>query len=81
MRFHLGHRAGVNNWDLVDSSARELLGVGLIDGDRAILWELVASERLWDRRIAIVSAHALLRYAVERLPPGERARLMARAPG
>jgi hypothetical protein len=61
MRFHLDHRAGMNNWDLVGSSAREPLGVGLIDGDRAILWELVASERLRDRRIAIVSAHALLR--------------------
>ena len=25
-----------------------------------MLWELVASERLWDRRIAIVSTHALI---------------------
>ena len=35
--------------------------MGLVDGgDRAVLWELVASERLWDRRIAIVATHALI---------------------
>ena len=38
-----------------------MVGVGLVDGgDRAVLWELVASERLWDRRIAIVATHALI---------------------
>ena len=59
--FYLDHRAGVDNWDLVDASAREMLGVGLIDGDRSILGRLVASERLWDRRIAIVATHALIK--------------------
>jgi 3-methyladenine DNA glycosylase AlkD len=60
-RFYLDHRAGVDNWDLVDVTAPDLLGGELIEGDRAILRELVASERLWDRRIAIVATLALIR--------------------
>jgi 3-methyladenine DNA glycosylase AlkD len=60
-RFYLDHRAGVDNWDLVDISAPDLLGGELIDGDRAILGELAASASLWDRRIAVVSTLALIR--------------------
>src|SRR5215207_3929286 len=60
-RFYLDHRAGVDNWDLVDATAPDLLGGELIDGNRAILGELVASERLWDRRIAMVATFALIR--------------------
>ena len=60
-RFYLRHRAGVDNWDLVDASAPDLLGGELIDGDRAILGELAAAESLWDRRIAVVATYALIR--------------------
>ena len=60
-RFYLDNRAGVDNWDLVDVTAPDLLGGELVEGDRAILGELVASERLWDRRIAIVATLALMR--------------------
>ena len=60
-RFYLDHRASVDNWDLVDATAPDLLGGELIEGDRAILGELVASESLWDRRIAVVSTFALIR--------------------
>ena len=58
--FYLEHRAGVDNWDLVDASARQLVGEQLQAGPRAVLAELAASERLWDRRIAVVSTHALI---------------------
>lgn len=60
-RFYLAHRAGVDNWDLVDVSAPDLLGGELADGDRAVLGELAASPSIWDRRIAVVSTHALIR--------------------
>ena len=60
-RFYLDHRAGVNNWDLVDVSAPDLLGGELVNGDRAILGELAGSERVWDRRIAVVATFALIR--------------------
>jgi 3-methyladenine DNA glycosylase AlkD len=56
-RFYLDHRAGVNHWDLVDVSAAHLLG----DCELETLEELAASERVWDRRMAIVATHALIR--------------------
>lgn len=58
--FYLHHRAGVDNWDLVDVSAPDLLGGELIAGPREILSTLAESIDLWDRRIAIVSTHALI---------------------
>ena len=61
-RFYLGRRAGVDNWDLVDVSAPDLLGGELVEGaSRDALAALAASERLWDRRIAMVSTLALIR--------------------
>jgi 3-methyladenine DNA glycosylase AlkD len=60
-RFYLNHRAGVDNWDLVDVSAPDLLGGELVAGRREPLEELAASERLWDRRIAVISTYALIR--------------------
>ncbi len=60
-RFYLDHRAAVDNWDLVNISAPELVGGELVAGNRGALEGLAASERLWDRRIAIVATHALIR--------------------
>jgi 3-methyladenine DNA glycosylase AlkD len=61
--FYLAHRAGVDNWDLVDASAPELIGEEVADGarGRGVLDELAASERMWDRRIAVVATLALIR--------------------
>lgn len=47
----------VNNWDLVDSSAREIVGGYLDDKDRGPLYRLARSVDLWARRIAIVATH------------------------
>jgi len=51
----------INNWDLVDLSAPNIVGDWLQDKDRAILKELARSRNMWDRRIAIVSTHAFIR--------------------
>lgn len=62
-RLYLEHRAGVDNWDLVDVSARDLLGGELIEGAheaREVLDDLAGAERVWDRRIAVVATHALI---------------------
>ena len=126
----------VNNWDLVDSSAPQILGAWLLDKPRGRLDRLARSRNLWERRVAIVATlrfiangesadairiatlllhdehdlihkatgwmlrevgkraseealraflarHAarmprtMLRYAIERLPPRERARWLA----
>lgn len=54
-QFYLDNLHGVSNWNLVDASAHLIVGAQLWDGDRAILWDLVKSDRLWDRRVAIVA--------------------------
>ena len=59
-RFYLQHLEGVNNWDLVDSSAAAMVGEHL-KGDGRMLDALVTSSVLWHRRIAIVSTFAELR--------------------
>ncbi|GJL54396.1 MAG: hypothetical protein NPIRA02_15280 [Nitrospirales bacterium] len=45
----------VNNWDLVDSSAHYILGAYLKDKSRKILYTLARSQRLWDRRVSIIT--------------------------
>lgn len=59
--FYLTHTNRINNWDLVDLSAKDIVGEYLIDKDRSVLYDLVKSELLWDQRIAIVSTYAFIR--------------------
>ncbi|MEO1126630.1 MAG: DNA alkylation repair protein [Cyanobacteria bacterium J06635_15] len=54
-QLYLSNISCVNNWDLVDSSAHQILGVYLEDKDRHLLYELSKSDNLWARRIAIMS--------------------------
>ena len=59
--FYLQNTQKVNNWDLVDLSADNILGNYLIDKDKSVLYELVKSQNLWERRISIVSTFAFIR--------------------
>ncbi|NOZ53377.1 MAG: DNA alkylation repair protein [Gammaproteobacteria bacterium] len=52
---YLKHTKYINNWDLVDSSAHYIVGAWLAEKNRSILYELVNSKRLWERRIAMIS--------------------------
>jgi 3-methyladenine DNA glycosylase AlkD len=52
---YLANTRFVNNWDLVDTSAREVIGGYLHDKDREPLRRLACSESLWERRIAIIA--------------------------
>jgi len=58
---YLANTRWVNNWDLVDASAPSILGGWLLMRKRSVLGELVRSENLWERRIAIVSTLTLIR--------------------
>ncbi len=42
----------INNWDLVDLGAWDVVGRHLLDRDRAPLYQLAASDNLWERRTA-----------------------------
>lgn len=52
---YLNHSKYINNWDLVDVSAKHLIGDFLKNKDRAPLYKLARSDSLWERRIAILS--------------------------
>lgn len=54
-RFLLKNTTNINNWDLVDLSAPRIIGDYLADKDRSILYNLVKSENLWERRISILA--------------------------
>ena len=45
----------INNWDLVDLSADKIVGSYLFEKPKDILYSLVVSENLWERRIAILA--------------------------
>jgi 3-methyladenine DNA glycosylase AlkD len=55
VNFYLKNLKGVNNWDLVDSTAYKLLGSHLINKDKLILYKFAESKNLWENRISIIS--------------------------
>lgn len=59
--FYLSQTKHINNWDLVDLSAPQIVGQFLLDKDRDILYKLAESDLLWDNRIAIVSTLTFIR--------------------
>lgn len=67
---YLEHKAQINNWDLVDSSAHKILGEHLMyhPNEHPILTQLAGSQNLWDRRIAMVSTWAFIQAHQYDLP-------------
>lgn len=54
-QYYLDNRAYINNWDLVDISAKNIIGHYLFKRKRKPLFMLLKSKSLWDRRIAVLS--------------------------
>jgi 3-methyladenine DNA glycosylase AlkD len=52
--------AYINNWDLVDCSAPQVVGGYLLDKPRDELYVLIRSRSLWERRIAMVATQFLI---------------------
>lgn len=63
--FYLSHTRYINNWDLVDSSAPQIVGIYLLNKPRSILKKLAKSKDVWERRIAILSTMAFIAKAKE----------------
>ncbi|MGB8316541.1 MAG: DNA alkylation repair protein [Ignavibacteriaceae bacterium] len=59
--FYLKNIRYVNNWDLVDLSAEKIIGAYLIDKDKRLLFDLVKSNNIWERRIAIMSTFCFIK--------------------
>lgn len=59
--FYLSQTKYINNWDLVDLSAPQIVGKFLLDKKHDILYRLAESDLLWDNRIAIVSTLTFIR--------------------
>jgi 3-methyladenine DNA glycosylase AlkD len=63
---YLANTAYVNNWDLVDSSAEELVGSHIGTKGMRLLERLARSSSLWERRIAIIATfHTIKRNDFE----------------
>ncbi|MDQ0372804.1 DNA alkylation repair protein [Cellulomonas humilata] len=79
----------VNNWDLVDLSAPDVLGRAVLAGlPNEVLYRLAGSGVLWERRIAIVATYRLIRagslddtFALAALLEGDPHDLMHKAVG
>jgi len=60
-RFYLSQTRHINNWDLVDLSASQIVGQHLLDKNREDIYRLAASSDLWEQRIAVVSTYTFIR--------------------
>jgi len=54
-RAYLANAKRINNWDLVDASAGQIVGYHVAEKGTAFLERLAASDDLWERRIAIIA--------------------------
>lgn len=65
VEFYLSNTRHINNWDLVDLSAPQIIGEYVVETAKTeILHALSHSSDLWEQRIAIVATYTLLRYGI-----------------
>ena len=60
-KLYLENTAYINGWDLVDSSAHQIVGGYLFNKNRRKLLSLSKSLSLWERRISIISTYHFIR--------------------
>ena len=60
--FYIRNRRFISSWDCVDGSAPYIVGCYLLHRNKKLLYQLAASPRIWDRRIAIVSSLSFIRH-------------------
>lgn len=61
-QYYLANTGRINNWDLVDCSAPQIVGSYLLERSRRPLHRLARSKILWDRRISIVATQHFIRH-------------------
>jgi 3-methyladenine DNA glycosylase AlkD len=60
-QIYLKHIKWINNWDLVDLSACQIIGAYLDERNKTLLSTLARSKNLWERRIAILATFHFIR--------------------
>ncbi len=60
-RIYLKNTTRINNWDLVDLSAPQIVGAFLRGKDKKPLYKLAKSQIIWERRIAIISTFEFIK--------------------
>jgi 3-methyladenine DNA glycosylase AlkD len=85
---YLANTKFINNWDLVDLSAWQIVGGFLINKNKKILYKLAKSSLLWERRIAILATFAFIKigklkstFAIAKLLLGDKEDLIHKACG
>ena len=58
---YLKNTKHINNWDLVDLSAPNIVGAYLLDRNRTPLYTFAQSKNLWKRRIAILATFQFIK--------------------
>ena len=58
---YLKNYKNINNWDLVDLSAPQIVGEYLLDKNREILYTLAQSNSLWKKRISIIATFRFIK--------------------
>lgn len=59
--FYLRNRKFINNWDLVDLSAEKIPGQYLLTRDKSVIYKLVKSANIWDRRIGVMATFRFIK--------------------
>ena len=58
---YLDHTDTINNWDLIDSSAHQIVGGYLFERARKRLYQLAKSKSLWERRISMIATYTFIK--------------------
>ncbi len=58
---YLANTRYINNWDLVDLSAPNIVGMFLLTKSRKPLYQLAKSKSLWERRIAVLATFSFIK--------------------
>jgi 3-methyladenine DNA glycosylase AlkD len=61
--FYLKNTNYINNWDLVDLSAPDIVGQYILENSEAkpVLYKLAKSSSLWERRISVLATFAFIK--------------------
>jgi len=61
VKFYLKNTKTINNWDLVDLSAGQILGTYYLNKDKSQLYKMAKSRNLWERRMAIIATQFFIK--------------------